>query len=352
MWWKRNKQILLKPSHFSFTFIHCLLVISSLLALSFSLSFAEPTQPSPIQEKRAIEQREEQVSFDENRAFEFLKSLVDRGQRYYGAPKRAEIIEWLAQQLKTHGAQIELQSFEQLEVKSGTTYPLTNIIARFNPERSQRVILGSHWDTRLWAEEDHNQDQQHLPITGANDGSSGVAVLLEIATQYKQSNLQNIGLDLVLFDGEEFGRPGSNDYCVGSKYFTRQLKSYYPTQKPIAVIVIDMVGDRDLAFPPEQSSVKYARSLTTLIWREAIKLNLEAFKRGLERGSPHARSQWIIDDHSPFQELGIPSVLIIDLNYPHWHTHQDQLDKVSAKSLAQAGRALQASLKALDNKQK
>lgn len=318
-----------------------LLTVSS----THSLVWAEDNKPLPIQAKSGAS-----IKFDENKAFKTLNEMVQRGQRYYGAPMREEAIQWLANQFKALGAELSLQRLQKLESRSKVTYNLTNIIARFNPQAQKRVILGSHWDTRLWAEEDHQAELKEKPITGANDGSSGIAVLIELARLLPHLKLDQIGVDFVLFDGEEFGRPGSNDYCAGSRYFAKELKSYYPLEKPLAVIVIDMVGDQDLAFPPEQSSVKYARNLTTLIWREAIRLKLPAFKRGLERGSVHAKSLWIVDDHSPFQKLGIPSTLIIDLNYPHWHTHQDTMDKISPQSLKQTGLALAASLQALNAK--
>ena len=317
----------------------CLVVPVSHLAQS--LAWAQSTVP--LSKPSAV------IKFDENRAFKTLNNMVQRGQRYYGAPMREEAIQWLADQFKVLGAELSLQRLQKLESKSKLSYTLTNIVARFNPQAKKRVILGSHWDTRLWAEEDHQLELKEKPITGANDGSSGIAVLIELARQLPYLQLNQIGVDFILFDGEEFGRPGSDDYCAGSRYFAQELKSYYPTIKPIAVIIIDMVGDQDLAFPPEQSSVKHARDLTTLIWREAIQLKLPAFKRGLERGSAHAKSLWIVDDHSPFQKLGIPSTLIIDLNYPHWHTHQDTMDKISPLSLKQTGLALAASLKKINS---
>jgi Zn-dependent M28 family amino/carboxypeptidase len=251
--------------------------------------------------------------------------------------------------LRAAGGEVTLQAFTQREPKSQVDYQLTNIIARFNPDRSVRVILGSHWDTRLWAEEDADAIKRELPITGANDGSSGVAVLLEIARQLQALQLKGLGVDVVLFDGEEFGRPGSQDYCAGSRYFAQHLTQYYPQVNPAGVIVIDMVGDRDLTFPPEQSSIAKARDLTTLIWREGVRLRAPAFIAGL-RGTRgvQPRSRWIIDDHTPFQKLNIPAVLVIDLDYAQWHTHQDTMDRVSAASLKQTGDVLIASLLRLD----
>ena len=310
-------------------------------------------QSPPPQSNTIASQKADTITFDEERAFQYLQSIVGFGQRFYGAPQRAEAIKKLTEQFKQAGMmQTQLQQFTQEESKSKQSYHLTNIIARLYPERPIRVILGSHWDTRLWAEEDHDPSRHNHPISGANDGSSGLAVLLEVAQQLKSLNLLNIGVDIVFFDGEEFGRPGSNNYCVGSKYFTAHIKEFYPQRLPLSVIIIDMVGDKDLAFPPEASSVRKSLTLTRLIWSEALRLKLPAFMLGLGQGLPPGKfapkSRWIVDDHSPFHDLNIPATLIIDLDYPHWHTHQDTMDKVSAQSLKQTGLAILASLKKLD----
>ena len=290
-------------------------------------------------------------SFNASRAYQTLREIVTFGQRYYDAPRRPEAIKNLATRLRAVGAQVSTQDLIQRESRSQRDYKLTNIVGRLYPERPLRILLGSHWDTRLWAEEDGDPTRRQTPISGANDGTSGVAVLIELARLIPYLGLKHVGVDIVLFDGEEFGRPGSNDYCAGSRYFARHLKTYYPQKDPIAVIVIDMVGDRDLAFPPEQSSIQRARALTKLVWREGIRLKLPAFLRGLGyAGHPAPPSRYIIDDHTPFQALKIPSILLIDLDYPHWHTHQDTFDQVSSESLNQTGRVLRSSIQELDRR--
>jgi glutaminyl-peptide cyclotransferase len=327
------------------------ILFGCLVCVSFILSAASKTPPPITPPTQAFLDQTSQnsaIHFDEERAFKELTELVKRGQRYYGAPMRDEAVNWLVDQFKKMDAKVSLQSLQKIEPKSQVSFKLTNIIGRLHPERSSRVILGSHWDTRLWAEEDQAVGQRQRPITGANDGSSGVAVLLEVARQLEQLNLTHIGVDIVFFDGEEFGRPGSNDYCAGSRYFAKELKQYFKTELPIGVIVIDMVGDKNLSFPPEKSSVHHARSLTRLVWSEGVRLKLPAFINGLGGGPVKPKSLWIVDDHSPFQKLGIPSTLIIDLDYAHWHTHQDTMDKISAQSLKQTGLALLATLKKMD----
>ena len=249
------------------------------------------------------------------------------------------MIQSLKQDLGKTGLEVSDHSFPVIEVQSKQHYTLTNILGRFQPQNPNRIILATHWDTRLWAEEDQDSTRHNIPITRANDGTSGVAVLIEMARiiQKNKKDFEHIGIDFILFDGEEFGRPKSDQYCKGSRFFVKNIAAFYPQALPKAVIVIDMVGDRDLSFPPEKSSFTRAPHLTKRVWREAYRLNAPAFK-------VNTLGPWIIDDHTPFQEMKIPSLLLIDYQYPHWHTHQDTLDRCSPTSLQQVGRVLLSTL--------
>ena len=281
------------------------------------------------------------LPFDGKRALQFIKEYTQFGHRYYGAKKRPQVIQKMKNQLQQTGVNVQLQALEALEPVSHKKYTLHNIIARLHPQREKRIILGTHWDTRLWAEEDQKEALRNQPITGANDGTSGLAVIFELALQLQKDPLKNIGIDLILFDGEEFGRPGSQNYCKGSEYFMKNIQSFYPNKNPIAVFIIDMVGRIGTQFKPERSSFTHARSLTQLVWREASHLQLPTFKT-------NAMGPWIVDDHTPFQKAKIPSILLIDYQDKHWHTHQDVLQYCSADSLTQVGRVLWASFKRLD----
>ena len=196
------------------------------------------------------------------------------------------------------------------------------------------MLVGSHFDTRLWAESDSDPGKRGDPITGANDGTSGIAVLLELLRVVAGSpELSSLGLDVVFFDGEEFGRPGNHDYCKGSIYLAQHIGELYPSAKPVAAIVLDMVGDRDLEIPREASSnAPGSRWLNDLIFRHGKRRAPEVFvdRVGLS----------IFDDQSAFQALSIPAALIIDFDYPYWHTQADTLDKVSARSLDIVGDTL------------
>ena len=281
-----------------------------------------------------------------SRALDDLKRYAARGHRYYGAPEREQVIAELSSALTggEGGVRLITQRFEVTERLSGARYTLTNIIARLWPERPRRVLLGTHWDTRLWAEEDADEARRGAPIVGANDGTSGLAVLFELSRLLRARPLSSLGVDLVLFDGEELGRPGSDDYCAGSRHLAARLSELYapPLEAaPVAVVVLDMVGDSALTLPPERSSLQTSRALTQLVWQEASRQGARAFVA--DRLGP-----WIIDDHSPFQALKIPSILLIDYDYSPWHTHSDTPERCSAESLQQVGATVWGSLTRLD----
>jgi hypothetical protein len=267
------------------------------------------------------------LTFDGERSFLELTRLTELGQRHYGAPRRSEAIAYLEQALRRHVDEVVKQSFVAKEAQSGVSYTLTNLIGRRNPHARRRLLVGSHFDTRLWAESDSDPGQRGDPIMGANDGSSGVAVLLELLRVVAASpELSRLGLDVVFFDGEEFGRPGNSDYCKGSVHLAQHIRELYPSTGPVAVIVLDMVGDRDLQiFREASSNAPGSKWLNDLIFRQGQRRAPEVFvdRVGLS----------VLDDQSAFQSLSIPAALIIDLDYPYWHTQGDTLDKVSARSL-------------------
>jgi hypothetical protein len=149
-----------------------------------------------------------------------------------------------------------------------------------------------------------------------------------------------MGVDYVLFDGEEYGRPGNDDYCRGSRFFAQHVSEVYPAELPEAAIVLDMVGDSDLEIKKESISMQGAGWLLRLVWAVAK-----------ERGEDAFRPDEIIsiyDDHGPLLEVGIPAILLIDFDYPYWHTHGDTVDRCSAESLARVGNVVLASVRRLD----
>lgn len=280
------------------------------------------------------------VGFDDARAFADLEAMVRRGQRWYGAPGREAALGALATALEAPGVTQSRQLVEVRHPDSGLPLTLVNLVTRHHPDRGARVLVGTHWDTRLWAEEDPDPARRTQPIPGANDGSSGVALVIELGRVLAQAPLARLGVDLVLFDGEEFGRPGSDDYCQGSRAFAADLARYYPARPPEAAIVLDMVADRELGIPREALSVRHAPALVARIWDTAARLGVAEFEAGTGGG--------IYDDHAPLLQRGIPAALLIDYKYPPWHTHGDDLGRVDAANLGKVGRVVLEALRSLD----
>ena len=201
---------------------------------------------------------------------------------------------------------------------------MNNIIAEFGSSHSETLLLAAHWDTRPIADKEPDKDVQLNPILGANDGASGVAVLLEIARILKLKPPPR-RIVIVLFDGEDYGK-STDQMFFGSRYFAKNMGKW----KPDYGILLDMIGDKDLEIPIEQYSWFANREYTDSIWKRAIELGLAPFQRRIGPA--------IMDDHVPLIEVGIPMVNIIDFDYPYWHTLEDTVDKCSPKSLEIVGK--------------
>jgi hypothetical protein len=265
--------------------------------------------------------------FDSASSFAFLEQQVDIGYRYPGSPEHRQLQRYLSDRLEEFGANVSLQPFEAV-LTSGDTLHLINIIGNYNMKASKRVMLAAHYDTRPFADRDPDPENQDKPILGANDGASGVAVLLEIA-RLLGSNESPVGVDIVLFDGEDYGREGSAiDYCLGSAHFARRLRGY----KPSAAIVIDMIGDSDLEIMMEGYSRAASPVLLGELFDIAGELGYEQFSR--------KKMGAIIDDHLPLIQAGLNAVDLIDFDYRYWHTLEDTPDKCSPESLEAVGNVL------------
>lgn len=269
-----------------------------------------------------------QTGFDADRAFEDLQLQCDLGPRNPNSDGAQAAIEYYSSVLKPLADSFHLQNFQMKDPYSNEELNLTNIIARFQPEKSQRIILCAHWDTRPRAEYDLSAPD--TPMIGANDGASGVAVLLEIARQL-HANPVNPGIDIVLFDGEDYGEPRDlQHYLLGSRYYVDH--PFLPIAQ--RVILLDMVGDAELTLKVDPVSYRSAPQLIEEIWTLAAEIGYDQFQ--LVVGAS------MYDDHVPFIEKGIQAIDIIDFEYPgpgnaYWHTHEDTPDKCSPESLEAVG---------------
>lgn len=253
------------------------------------------------------------VSFSGDSTYQIVLDQMKFGPRIPGSLAHQLAQQYIINKLEASKWDVEMQSvtFEG--------HQINNIIARKGKSGSI-TILGAHYDSRLYASEDSNQLSQSLPVPGANDGASGVAVLLELARTLPQP--ENNQIWLVFFDAEDQGRIEGWDWILGSKAFVQNL-----TVHPDRVVILDMIGDSDLNIYREKGSDP---TLTDQIWNSAKQIGLQDFFINEPKYT-------ILDDHLPFIEAGIPAVDIIDFDYPYWHTVDDTSDKVSPKSLEIVG---------------
>jgi Zn-dependent M28 family amino/carboxypeptidase len=258
------------------------------------------------------------VCFHPDSAFDHIERLGDIGPRPPGTPAAQQGFAYIVDHLEPHVSSIDTQNFQY----DGILF--SNIIAHIGGG-SPRVLLGTHWDTRPIAE----KQNPRLPVFGANDGTSGVAVLLELARCLDEKGA-DYPIDIVLFDGEDYG---PMPLILGSRHFAAALED--PEIYEFGIIV-DMIGDKDLAIHRERSSTKYAPELVDEFWTVAEELGETSFHPDIKHD--------MNDDHRPLNEVGIPSILVIDFDYPHWHTLSDTPDKCSPESLGAVGRVLESFL--------
>ncbi|NOX37545.1 MAG: M28 family peptidase [Calditrichaeota bacterium] len=271
--------------------------------------------------------------FDAQSAWQYLVKQVAFGPRNPGSPGHRQCLQFLKTELQKFADQVIEQPFMHYDAYRGKTLVMTNLIARFRPNVEPRILLCAHWDTRPFADRDPNPANRQTPIPGANDGASGVAVLLEVARILKQQP-PPIGVDIVLFDGEDYGREGHlEEYFLGSRYFVQNNDRYFPA----FAILLDMVGDANLQLPREGFSVMYAPEVVDRVWRIAREMGYSQFEDriGLQ----------VNDDHVILNEGGIPTINIIDFQYPDashrfWHTLQDVPENCSPESLKVVGDVL------------
>jgi len=308
------------------------LLIPLLLLLS---SCSEKQQKEPTKPLYELTKNNNIPKFDADNAYNQVKAQVYYGPRNPNSSGHDNALNYLQNELRKYCDNVELQSFTYTGYEN-EKLSLTNIIGKFNPEAKNRIVLCAHWDTRPRAEKAVDPKRRNEPILGANDGGSGVGVLLEIARLLKTNKI-NYGVDLVLFDGEDYGKEEDLDnFCLGSKYYA---VNYRHTSTPKFCVLLDLVGDKDAVFAKEGNSLRFAPQVVNMVWGIAKQIKADKFL--------NKDGGYIYDDHIPLEQAGLKAIDIIDgdligadtpvkrRNY--WHTHKDNMDNIGKNTLQQVG---------------
>ena len=269
--------------------------------------------------------------YDADRAMGYLRRLCEFGPRPTGSEAMTAQRDYLAAFFRRGGGEVREQRFEIRHPRTGDPVPVVNLIASWGVDRPNRYLLCAHYDTRPYPDQDRN-DPRGVFI-GANDGASGTATLMELSHQFATLP-DDVGVDVVLFDAEELVYGPDDDYFIGSTYFAQDYLCRLPPVPYAAGILLDMVGDADLRLFYERNSLRLAPEVTRGLWRTASDLGVREF---VARPRHEIR-----DDHLPLNRIaGIPTVDVIDFDYPHpghresyWHTVEDTPEKCSGRSLA------------------
>jgi glutaminyl-peptide cyclotransferase len=274
------------------------------------------------------------VPFDARRAMGYLDDVCAIGPRISGSEGMQKQQELLTKHFEKLGGKVELQKFTARQNSQKQPVEMANLIVSWFPERERRVILCSHYDTRPIADQEPDMRKWREPFLSANDGGSGVALLMELGHHMKDLKT-NVGVDFVFFDGEEYVfEPRSDKYFFGSENFGRVYRKDKKC-KYLAAVLMDMIGGKTPHFPVEQNSWFQAGDLVQQLWSIAGELKCTAFE-GIGNDSPRVE-----DDHvALFRNGGIPAIDIIDFSYPHWHRLSDLPENCAGAGLEQVARVL------------
>ena len=279
-------------------------------------------------------------AFNADSAYAFVKKQVDFGPRVPGTKGHAATKAWMISTLEKYGWSVQSQDF-QAKTYDGLTWNLSNIIASYNPQATKRILLAAHWDTRRIADKD--TERLNEPIDGANDGASGVGVLMEIARTIASQELKpEVGIDLIFFDGEDDGEPENAKvtnnaqiwWCHGSQYWSKN--KHIPNYSAYYGILVDLVGAKNARFYREGYSRQYASGIVSKVWGNGSQLGHSGFF--IQQDAPE-----ILDDHYFVNAIGgIPMVDIIEFSpefgFGHYHhTHQDNMELIDARTLKAVG---------------
>jgi hypothetical protein len=316
------------------------ILIIAMSCLLFSCGNESTVKKKPSAPKRVVEV----PSFNADSAYDFIAKQVAFGPRVPNSKEHEACGDYLINTLTTFCDTVIVQE-AALTAFDGTILNSKNIIASFKPERAKRVMLCAHWDTRPFADQD--EINKNTPIEGANDGGSGVGVLLEMARQFSIQK-PDVGVDIILFDAEDYGQPEESEhprmdhsYCLGSQYWSQNL--HKPNYFAKYGILLDMVGGKNAVFTQEQVSVHYAPQVLQKVWNTAANL-------GYGGQFLFQKTNPVTDDHlyiNSFAQGRVPTIDIIEHDasskskfYKHWHTHEDKLEHIDKNTLKAVGQTV------------
>lgn len=265
--------------------------------------------------------------FDGEKALGYAKAQVDFGPRVPGSPAHKAAGDWIVARMRERADTVIEQTWTH-HTAAGVDLPLRNVLARFRPSATERVLFVTHWDSRPTSDEETDPSMRKNPVPGANDGASGVGLFVALGDLLKATP-PSVGVDLLFVDGEDYGSFDKNeDVLIGSRYFAEHLPS--PSYRILYGVLWDMIGDADLQIHQEVNSVERAPEVVSRVWQVAADLGYR------NTFIPVAREP-ITDDHIPLLDKGLRVIDVIDLQYPPHHTTRDTIDKISAQSLKTVG---------------
>lgn len=318
-------------------------LISVLAAISATSCGSTASNGDVSREKQDEKRLKTPAKFNRDSAYSYVRRQVAFGPRVAGTEGNLQCRQYIVNELKRHGAKnVNVQNGE-VKAFNGDRFPIGNVMASYNPGVKDRVLLAAHYDTRPWSDSDQNEDNRLKPVIGANDGGSGVAVLLEIARQLNQTEAP-IGVDLLFVDAEDYGQSSGfsthdESWCLGTQYWTSHMP-YAKDSLPRYAIVLDMVGGLDAKFHREYFSDRHARKIVDKVWSMAARSGYQDRFVNKNGGS-------VVDDHLFLNDAGIPAIDIIESKNdatgtfpPTWHTVNDNMDNIDPASLEAAGQTV------------
>ena len=284
--------------------------------------------------------------FNADMAYRYIEKQVSFGPRVPNSPAHDSCAAWLKREFHEVGARVVVQHAD-LKAYTGEILKAQNIVAVYNPDEKRRILLAAHWDSRHMAEWDADPKRRMEPILGADDGGSGVGVLLEIARNLDVHKIEGLGVDIVLFDAEDIGQPRGgggfpeqqDTWCLGSQHWSRN--KHVADYRAMYGILLDMVGSKNARFPREEVSMQYAPDVVNKVWTEAQKAGYSSY-------FDFAKAPGITDDHLYVNRIAkIPMIDIInkpvtsETGFGHyWHTHKDDMSVIDKQTLQAVGQTV------------